>query len=101
MDNFENRVRQQLRAAESQLNDATARRLRQARATALATPPRPLLSRLMVPALGMVTASVAVLVLVLSPLNEPAPQDILDNAAFYQDLEFYNWLAENDAAWKS
>ncbi|MCK9564373.1 MAG: DUF3619 family protein [Bacteroidales bacterium] len=99
MDKLEHNLRQQLRAAESQLDDNTARRLRQARSTALASSRRPLLSRLMVPALGMATASVVALVLVLSP-GEPG-QDILDNASFYQDLDFYNWLAENDATWKS
>jgi len=96
MDKFETNLRQQLRAAESQLDDATVRRLRQARATALTHSRRPLLSRLMVPALGMVTASVVALVLVLTP-NEPG-QDMLDNATFYQDLDFYNWLAESDSA---
>ncbi len=102
MNELEHDLRQQLLDAERELDTGTLRRLRMARASALERGRQSRLPRLMVPAMGMVTASIVALVLVVSPLNDQNGQDISpDNASFYQDLEFYYWLAESDAGRRS
>lgn len=104
MDTFEQALKHQLDNAEEQLDSALTRRLRQARHRALAAPPRFRLPRLVVPTLGMVTASIVAIVLVVAPPGE-SPENgsgsraveplSPDSAEFYEDLDFYYWLAES------
>ena len=104
METFENVLKRQLQDAEHHLDSNLTRRLRQARYRALAARPRFRLPRLVVPALGMVTASIVAIVLVVAPpddSSDKAPgngaveQLSPDSAEFYEDLDFYYWLAES------
>ncbi|MDY0069754.1 MAG: hypothetical protein WDA10_11910 [Porticoccaceae bacterium] len=104
METFEQVLKRQLQDTEQHLHADLTRRLRQARYRALAAPPRFRLPRLVVPALGMVTASIVAIVLVVAPPDEsqdkPAGNGAVeqlspDSTEFYEDLDFYYWLAES------
>lgn len=107
MSTFEQTLREQLNNAEHQLDDSVTLQLANVRRRALSTRRGFRLPKLMVPALGMVTASIVALVLVVAPLDSTGPgngsADRLspENTAFYEDLDFFYWLAESDAAKRS
>ncbi len=102
MNSFEEDARAALRARENTLDGATLARLGAARRAALATRSAPWW-RLHVPALGGAALALAVAVAVLVPMQEqlrpPAgvSEQLVEDPQFYEDLDFYLWLAESDA----
>jgi hypothetical protein len=99
-------IRTQLDADARALDAATASKLTQARARAVAERPRARWLRVLVPAFGV--AAAFALALPLWRHADPAPPatnadsfELLvagDDVALYDDLEFYAWLgAEGDA----
>jgi len=101
MNTFEQALREQLREAEHNLDDSVAQQLVNARRQAMSA------RRFMVPALGMVTASVVALILVVAPVDDNQQRQsgmerlTPENAEFYENLDFFYWLAESDAAKRS
>ena len=102
-------IRQQLDRSCDALDGATLSRLNRIRHAALARKPARA-SRLLLPFGGFVTACVLVLtVTMFAPRTAPDTEalaaplediDILttpDSLDLYEDYEFYQWLAENDA----
>lgn len=107
MSTFEQTLREQLQSAEDNLDDAITHQLVNARRKALSARRRFSLPRFMVPAMGMVTASVVALVLVVAPLEDSNPRKTSmekltpESTEFYEDLDFFYWLAESEAATRS
>jgi hypothetical protein len=98
MNGFEDRLRRTLREQEDALDGGTLARIGRARRAALATP-RPAWWRLHAPALGGAVLATAVAVAVLLPLQQGqfgVRQDRVEEPGFYEDLDFYLWLAESD-----
>jgi hypothetical protein len=101
MNSFEEEARATLRARENTLDGTTLARLGAARRAALATPAAPWW-RLHVPALGGAALAVAVAVAVLMPMQEQlraptrAGEPVVEDPQFYEDLDFYMWLAESE-----
>lgn len=103
MSDFETVLKNKLRQAEDALADDICRQLRSSRRDAIR--PRPWwqrLPRIALPAAGLATASLIAVVVVTFPFNggdhSRLRQESLspENTAFYQDLEFYYWLAEHE-----
>lgn len=107
MSTFEETLREQLRNAEHNLDDSVTHQLVNARRQALSARRRFHLPRFMVPALGMVTASVVALVLVVAPAedNDKRKSNMEkltpESTEFYEDLDFFYWLAESESAKRS
>lgn len=107
MNTFEQALREQLREAEHNLDDPVAQQLVNARRQAMSARRQFHLPRFMVPALGMVTASVVALILVVAPVDDNQQRQsgmerlTPENAEFYENLDFFYWLAESDAAKRS
>ena len=101
MNEFERTVRDDLRTLERRLDSRTARALEAGRGKALAAARKRRLPSFLMPAAGMAAASVVALVLLLSPEHQngvQAPADdprLSENVDFYEDLDFYYWLAES------
>jgi hypothetical protein len=102
MNEFEKNARDQLRAAERELNPQTLAALAAMRKDVLTqVKPRGLLPRFALPAFGMAMASVVAMVLVFSPGSEkqgnysPDNPKLSDNIELYEDMDFYNWLAQS------
>ena len=100
MDNaFEKQSQHLLRQSESQLDADTTRRLNESRQLALASKKYSALPSFVLPATGMIAASLVALGIIYLPLNpvsENSDPLTTDNIELYQDLEFYHWLAEQE-----
>lgn len=109
---FEKRLRNELVDTESRLDNQTTRQLNAARRRALEARGQrhtTSLKDLLWPAAGMVTASLLVFTVLLSPVSPVTPADkfAADNVSIefendlenelIEDLDFYYWLAENEA----
>jgi hypothetical protein len=110
---FEQRTRAAFDTSVAGLDGRTRSRLNQARQKAVAAaghPSRQRWMRTLVPASGLVAAAVCAFVLQVGPLHR-SPQssqtvaledlDIVsdaDNLDLMQDIDFYAWMAANDAA---
>ena len=97
MNEFERNLRDRLRSSEQQLDSDTVRSLHSARKNAVDQSPGFKLPKILVPIGGMALASIAVFLLVFSPIQQSSNQTrdslILDQREI-QDLDFYYWLAE-------
>ena len=101
-DAFEDALRRDLHHAEQQLEAHTRFRLATVRVSALAaTPRRWSFFNVAVPAVGIALASLAFLLLMPLPATNSVPGDDPDlrspNLELYQDLDFYYWLAQQEA----
>lgn len=101
MNETERELAAALRREEQGLDARLAARIAAARAHALAHPPMSWLQRWFAPAAGVaVLAGVFGIGVLLPPQRvDPAPagvEKVADNPEFYQDLDFYLWLAESD-----
>lgn len=104
---LENRLKETVMALEQDVGKSESAALNAVRARALNEYRQPLFSavqRKMWPAASMVAASVLILMVVLAPsperqINNQLVVDVqgADNLELYEDLEFYYWLAEDDA----
>lgn len=101
MNTFEDKLHVALREQEDALDGRTLARLGKARRAALAAP-APSWWRLHAPALGGAVLATAVAVAVLLPMQHqlrpqsPAIEQPVEDPEFYQDLDFYLWLAESE-----
>lgn len=101
MNEFEKNARNQLRAAERELDPQTLAALSAMRREVLAKAKPRRLPRFVMPAFGMAMASVVAMVLVFSPTSDqenshsPANPQLSDNIELYEDMDFYNWLAQS------
>lgn len=103
---LEKSLRHQLRLAERDLDADNLAALRNSRERALRQARFRRWPRLLMPALGMAAASVVAGLMLLLPPESPDPVrqgDYLsaDSAEFYQDLDFYHWLSQNDKTHRS
>jgi hypothetical protein len=101
MNTFEDRLRRTLRATEAELDSGTLARIGVARRRALAAP-QPSWWRLHAPALGGAVLATAVAVAVLLPAQQEnrlpdadAGGQMAEDPEFYEELDFYLWLAES------
>ncbi len=105
---FEQRIRETLDAGLDTLDPAVTRRLRQARAAAVEQAGRRA-TRALRPAAALVLAGMLVAAVFLRPAGEgpelpaadPVDLEIIaadDSLRFYEELEFYQWLAEEAEA---
>ncbi|MCB1668467.1 MAG: hypothetical protein R3E73_15365 [Porticoccaceae bacterium] len=103
MSEFETHARNLLRESEQIMDQQTAQQLNERRLNALnstVTRSSPIPSFLL-PAAGMALASFAAIILIVSPLNKQ--NSSIEDEAFlsegieiYEDLDFYQWLAEDE-----
>jgi len=108
-DRFETRIRGALDQGLEGIEPDVARRLRRARHEAIAQADRPRLRR-WAPAAALALASLVLAVVILGPAKKPADLPLTaadleiiaadDSLQFYEELDFYQWLAvetERDA----
>lgn len=111
--NLERRARELYLRASRDVDPATAGRLRAARRTALARPQASMTRRLLLPAGAFAVVALASLMIwqprvgptdmpVATQSAEAEPNDLPPDAdsadpALYKDMQFYSWLAYNDA----
>jgi hypothetical protein len=106
MNDFEQTLRNELRTSEQRLSPEIEARLAGSRQVAVAKARRHPWARIFLPLSGMLAASVVALVVVWAPLTDtPTPSMqhpvTVDNTEFFEDLEFYYWLAQNEGKQES
>ena len=108
MDNeFERQLREELIRAENDLSPALTKQLDTARWTALNSYQKPwavYLQKALWPSVGMATASLLILMVMLNPVSPfysvnkvLVESQNADNGELLEDLDFYYWLSENEA----
>ena len=106
-DKLEQQSRQALNASVEEIDAATLSRIRQVRARALEKAGAKSFNWFGIATGAMATASVMVFAVMILLNNEPAVQPLpaedielitsLDELELYEDLEFYQWLAEYES----
>jgi hypothetical protein len=103
MNGTERELAAALRREEHELDARTVARISAVRREALSAPHPPWIQRWFAPAAGAaVLAGVLGIGVFLpqSPLvtepQRPSPEQVAENPEFYQDLDFYLWLADSD-----
>lgn len=96
----ENRARRLLRQQEATIDRGTLARIAEIRERAL-TQREPIWRRYMFPGLAGAVTACLLAVMLWTPLQgeqggAPGAGNLADGPEFYQDLEFYMWLAESD-----
>lgn len=97
MTDYEQSLRDQLRARERALDPAIEARLRSARAIACSQPDSPLMYRLWLPVTGMTLASIIAFAVIFLPIHGhkgAGNGEFSADRVKTQDLDFYYWLAE-------
>ena len=108
-DRFAEQARQAVAAAADQLDPDTRRRLTQARYAALDALPRARWHRWRYAIAGLTSATAMLLVVslwLMAPATTPVPEQLADlellatsdNPDFFNELEFYQWLADDQAS---
>ena len=101
MNNSEPELAALLRSEERSLDDHTVARIAMARRRALAAPRPAWIRRWYAPVAGTaVLAGVLGIAVLLPPQNaapeRPRAEKVAENPEFYQDLDFYLWLADSE-----
>ena len=101
MNDTERELGTALRREEQLLDGRIAARIAAARRHALAAPQPPWIQRWFAPMAGAAVLASVLGVAVLMPPQDAAPEgaapgQVAENPEFYQDLDFYLWLAESD-----
>ena len=101
MNDTERELGAALRRTEQHIDPHLYTRIAAARAYALAQPHEPWLRRWLAPVAGVAVLAGVLGIGVLLPLQRAEPEravaeDAVEDPEFYQDLDFYLWLAESD-----
>jgi hypothetical protein len=99
MSQFERSLRRRLDDFERQLDEDTATRLAGVRRRALSMGGARRSLRLALPAAGMAAATLVLALWLLPPENRETggkTPPLSNNAEFYENLDFYYWLAESE-----